>query len=161
MHNLHFITTKADTAEDACNIVESAISEWGTENNWRVICGCVSEDNEVYDKQEGRYRPDSDETIQGINQIIENWIKHPTIYAHTAVEKMQTESDFSKWNKHELWSLKEYAQDLYHKKDMPIPFDVLNTDNEFYSWSFDECGVTHLLSEEVGKKYVVFVDMHS
>jgi hypothetical protein len=43
MHNLHFVITTADSPEDACNNVETLISDFGNENNWRTVCGCVSE----------------------------------------------------------------------------------------------------------------------
>src|SRR2546421_8608512 len=44
MHNLHFLLVNGDSAQDAASTVETAINDWGTENNWRRIGGIASED---------------------------------------------------------------------------------------------------------------------
>ncbi len=56
MHNLHFILVRASSGEKACQDAENQIIDFGTDNNWRTMCGAVSEDNEVYDAGDGRYR---------------------------------------------------------------------------------------------------------
>ena len=57
MHNLHFILVRASSGEKACQDAENQIIDFGTDNNWRTMCGAVSEDNEVYDAGDGRYEP--------------------------------------------------------------------------------------------------------
>lgn len=162
MHNLHYVVVSADDPKSACQIVESEIGNWGNENNWRIICGCISEDNEVYNAEEGRYMPDKDETIESINKSIDEFISSTSHYNELAVDKLKTESDLTKWSKSELWSLERLAKDMYEKKDIVIPFNILDKFYpEIYSWQFDEFGVTKLGDDMGSKKYVVFVDMHS
>ena len=57
MHNLHILVTRAHSATQAEDDVKSYLDGWGDEDNWRTICGSVSQDNEVHDTLAGRYRP--------------------------------------------------------------------------------------------------------
>ena len=73
MHNLHFMIVQANDPKDACNIVETEIQDWGNDNNWRTIAGCVSEDDEVYNTPESsRFKPSEMgyDTIRKINEVI-------------------------------------------------------------------------------------------
>ena len=72
MHNLHYVVVKAETGEEACSEVESSIEDFGNENNWRNICGAVSQDNEVYKSLDGRWKPEDDDTIEKINESIDS-----------------------------------------------------------------------------------------
>ncbi len=47
MHNLHLVVVNAENAKDAMHNAEMAIFEWGNENNWRTMCGAVSENDEM------------------------------------------------------------------------------------------------------------------
>ena len=164
MHNLHLVRVKANSGQEACEGVESAIMDFGNENNWRCICGAVSEDNEVYDAGEGRYRPNESDltTIDLLNDCVNKWIES-CFYGSVAKEKFEkNETNLDEWNAHELWSLSKYAEHLseaveYKEKS----FDVLK--DVFFSYKYDECGVTDL-EWSVGdgdKTWIVFVDMHS
>lgn len=165
MHNLHFIVVKACSGQQACQEAENQISDWGTENNWRTMCGAVSEDNEVYDAKDGRYRPNEADctTIQQINEIIKGWISN-SFYGGTAKQKLDNgEFNLKDWNAHELWSLSKHAKHLseaYQYKDRE--FDILKGDT-FYHYQYDESGATDLCwnSEDGDKTWVVFCDMHS
>lgn len=166
MHNLHFILVKANSGEEACKQAENEIIDFGTDNNWRTMCGAVSEDNEVYDAQDGRYRPvESDmTTIDQINQVVKGWLSE-SFYGATAKEKLgKGETNLDEWVSHELWSLSKYARHLseaYNYKDRE--FDILKGDT-FYGYEFDECGVSDMTYDTNGdgdKTWVVFVDMHS
>ena len=82
MHNLHFCVVNASSPQEACDAVETEISEWGTENNWRTIGGCISEDNEVYstyDKNKewgnSRWCPHEGTTVEDINRQVVGWMK--------------------------------------------------------------------------------------
>jgi len=58
MHNLSFVVTRAESPQDACDNVETLISDFGSEDNWHTICGCVSEKNKVFiNDSSGRYSP--------------------------------------------------------------------------------------------------------
>lgn len=164
MHNLHLVRVKANSGEEACNRVETAIMDFGNENNWRTICGAVSEDNEVYDSGDGRYRPAENDltNIDLLNQMANRWIGD-CWYGNTAKEKLnKNEFDLDEWNPTELWSLSKYAEHLseahsYKNKAFNVLEDV------FFSYKYDECGVTDLeWSVGDGDKYwIVLVDMHS
>lgn len=164
MHNLHLVRVKANSGQEACEGVESAIMDFGNENNWRTMCGAVSEDNEVYDAGEGRYRPTENEltTIEKLNEVMNNWLGD-TFYGATAKLRFEKgETNLDEWDAHELWSLSKYAEHLseahrYKGKS----FNVL--EDNFFSYKYDECGLTDL-EWSVGdgdKVWIVFVDMHS
>ena len=172
MHNLHFIVVKAETGKDACDEAESFISDWGNENNWRTMCGAVSEDNEVFDAKDGRYRPDEDtNTIAKINKHIQAWLKDD-FWSITAKKKLASGKKVENFTTNELYSLKKYAEFLYEVKifkqvkayrrkegeKISRKFNVL--EDNFFAHTYDECGVTQAEQGE-GKTWVVFCDMHS
>ena len=74
MHNLHYLVTRAENPEEACSQVESEIYEWGTENNWRTICGCISEDNVIHSTGQGRWKPTETDTLEKINLQVTKWM---------------------------------------------------------------------------------------
>jgi len=165
MHNLHFILVKANSGEEACKKAENEIMDFGNENNWRTMCGAVSEDNEIYNAEDGRYEPkDTDyQTIEAINECVSQWIKD-SFYGKTAKLKFEKdETNLSEWNEIELWSLSKWAKHLseaHSYKDKE--FDILKGDT-FYTCQFDECGVTDFTydTNDGDKTWVVFCDMHS
>jgi len=172
MHNLHFIVVKADTGEDACSEAESFLMEWGNENNWRTMCGAVSEDNEVFDAKDGRYRPDEDcNTIAKINKYVEAWMKDE-FFSTTAKKKLARGKKVENFTTHELYSLEKYAKFLYEVKSLKQTKTYLRKEGQkvsrnfnvlqdnFFAYSYDECGVTQTDDGE-GKIWVVFCDMHS
>jgi len=164
MHNLHFVVTRAENTQDACDNVETMISGFGSEDNWYSVCGCVSEKNKVYNSGEGRYSPKDTgyTTIAKIKRAVNKWMKNPH-YGETARKKLAKtikRVDLSTWDSSELFSLQSLAKSLYEAlpyKDKK--FDIFS--DSFYSWHFDECGVTQDEKENEGTLYVVFVDMHS
>ena len=154
----------APTGQEACQRAASIISEWGTENNWREICGAVSESNSVYSTGEGRYQPEANMTIDECNNIFKAWFADEG-YGKKAADKFRAgETDIYTWDEHELWSLKELAEYLCQTKGWggsAIGIDVLR--QNFYYYQFDHEGVTHMddYIHEGGERWVVFVDMHS
>lgn len=172
MHNLHFVVVTAESGEDACGVAQDLIEDFGSENNWRTICGAVSQDNEVYDAQDGRYRPnETTNTIAKINKVVSGWMES-TGFGDNAKALLAKGKKIEDFDLQELFSLKCYAEHLYQVKSLKIhkkhqrlngvkvssKFNVL--EDEFYSYSYDECGVTqHQFA--VGEIWVVFVDMHS
>jgi hypothetical protein len=165
MHNLHFILVKANSGEEACKKAENEIMDFGNENNWRTMCGAVSEDNEIYNAEDGRYRPETDyTTIEKINECVSQWTKD-SFYGETAKLKFDKgETNLDEWNAIELWSLSKWAKHLseaHSYKDRE--FDILKGDT-FYTCQFDECGVTDFTydtNDDGDKTWVVFCDMHS
>ena len=164
MHNLHYVRIKANSGEEACQRAESALMDFGNENNWRTMCGAVSQDNEVYNSGDGRYSPAETDytTIEGINECVSKWIEG-SFYGETARLKYEKgETNILEWNPIELWSLSKWAEHLSeaHKfKDKS--FNVL--EDSFFSYKYDECGVSDCAwaGEDEGKIWIVFCDMHS
>ena len=160
MHNLHFIVTNASSAQKACEIVERDIEDWGTENNWRKICGAVSENNKVYEHDKtGRMSPKQlgITTIQKINKTVEEWMDGDG-EAVALIKKAAKGNDLTD---HEWWLVSEYAKKMNSKVKIPTKFNVLKHD--FLNLNYDESGVTQLgYPKKKGEKtFVVFVDMHS
>ena len=166
MHNLHYVVVNAESGEDACNAVENEIVEWGNENNWRCIGGCVSSDNEVYiNDRHSRWIPEPNHTIDMINEQVEKWLEPEQYYKDQFNKCVEGDSSPFDW-----YGAKKYCKHMYEftqtKHFMKEgKFDVLQ--NSFFEWSLDECGVTHIDISQLKdddptlKQYVVFVDMHS
>lgn len=168
MHNLHYLVTRAETPQEACSQVETEISEWGTDNNWRTICGCISEDNEVYSSGEGRWEPKEKDTIESINLMVTEWMNDDDYQK----KRFDMCANAENKNPFDWYGAMKYCEQQFQKgttlsnikHDKRETFDVLK--DEYYSWSLNECGVTLLdyggLDTEAGgsKLYVVFLDMH-
>jgi len=163
MHNLHFIVVRANSGQEACQEADSIILDFGNENNWRTMCGAVSQDNEVYNADDGRYQPSETQwiTIEKINECVNNWLKH-SFLGETARKKFEKgETNLDEWNQLELYSLSKYAQHLSESIGFKHrSFNVL--EDTVFEYSYDQCGVTNLLNaNEEEKIWVVFCDMHS
>jgi hypothetical protein len=163
MHNLHLVVVKANSAKEACESVEGFVEGFGSEDNWYEICGCVSKSNRVYNTGRGRYSPESAEmtTIAKINKAVRAWTKGNiyTTIASEMLKKAKGKINLKKWTSSELYSLKRLAEHEYqcsHIRDKKI--NVL--EDEFYAYSYNECGVTHCQQEDGRYTYIVFVDMH-
>jgi hypothetical protein len=165
MHNIHFVKVKANSGEEACQRVENLLFDFGNENNWRTMCGAVSEDNEIFNSGDGRFQPKETDyqTIEEISNAVNKWAES-SFYGETAKLKFDKgETNLSEWNQIELWSLSKWAKHLYEAcsyKDRP--FDCM-TDDTFFCYQYDECGLTDLThsADDGDKVWFVFVDMHS
>lgn len=162
MHNLHLVVTRADSPEDACSEVESHISDYGNDNNWRTIGGCVSEDNQVHIEDDGgSYLPDDESnTIEKINAMVVSWAKSGSVLDDEGEELMKKALNGDDLHSHDWWKISEYAK---HKSSV-AKFDLDNynvLEDNHREMELDENGVTILESSEGEKQYVVFVDMHT
>lgn len=177
MHNLHLCVVRAANAEDAEDAVESALEDWGDENNWYTICGSVSEDDVVHTTDEGRYCPDELNSIVGINEWFRRLVGSPHIGVFDnddsqaifdTLRKLLNRETMHDWLP--LYRLRQYIQHLEAAAyaDLTKPDIVLNVlEHEFKCWDLAEVGVTHInepnahANKDNGKLFVVFVDMHS
>ena len=171
MHNLHFIVIKAASPQKACDTVESEIQDWGNENNWRNIIGCVSEDDILYNNphdSSSHFSEEGIETIEKINKWLDQYVKADLSFNVEYIEKVleryknkdNTLAVFDFFNCKTLMN-EIYKKYSFNKEDAP-EFNVL--EHEIFSWELDEFGVTHLsIDENIEgyKKYVVVIDMHS
>jgi len=168
-HNLHLIVVRAESGLDACNEAEDLLFDFGTENNWRSMCGAVSEDNEVYLNGEGRYEPDEkSDTIEKINEMVQKAIG-TSWKADVALQALKEGRTIETMTANELWSYAKYIEDLMEKrkfeegraiegKPIDATFDVLT--ESYNEYDYTEFGVTNVAEQYEGKKWVVLMDMH-
>ena len=184
MHNPHFCVIAADSAEEAEAAVEAELQDWGDENNWRSICGSVSERDEVHVTGDGRYPPDDDDnTIAKLNRYMQSLVDAKDCPMETealALMKTVVEGQQPKLA-HDWWRIKQYAERMFDMHCNGVGrfspgggFDILT--NQFMDGCFDEIGVTNFVDpgpwdgedaiamqadNPQRQRYVVFVDMHS
>lgn len=161
-HNIHLVVVKAESGADACSTVETELEGWGNEDNYRIIFGAVSADNEVYEKEKSRHYNLSPKTIEGINKMVREWVEDP-YYDKEAKNVLENYAQGKPVKSFDWVNVSRWA-DLMHERQQVEnqakgkPFNVL--EHSFFEYHYDELGVTHL-SYEGEKKWVVFVDMHS
>lgn len=168
MHNLHIGLVYAETGEEACNSVESSIETWGDENNWRTICGAVSEDGN-YETEDGRYPPNVCDTLDKINEMVrKNWMAS-SFFGQNGKSHIEKFVKEKKLNAHEWWEVIQYAKHMESVASVEEQgdgdFDIRKK-HEFMTWKLSECGVTNLGAwadecPEGEKLWAVFIDMHS
>ena len=168
MHNLHLIVISAENGKEACDEVESIIEDWGNQDNWKSMCGAVSQDNEVYLSGEGRYAPDEEtNTIDKLNKFISNHIKETKESIDNTLNELFSDTkSISDLEISKLYRLSNTIQDLinfkyYDEHKQNTEFNIL--EETFNSDSYDKFGVSDLTYEtrEGSKLWVVFVDVHS
>ena len=158
MHNLHLVRIKADSPEEACKDVELEIEDFGNENNWRSIGGCIDKDGNTFVNDNiSRWTPEDKDynTIEKLNKLFTE-TKQGT-YLKTrfdeAMAKPENERDSMDW-----YSIQKYGHFMSETCGLPEKIDVL--EDNFFDWQFDEFGITDL-GRQGKKTYIVFVDMHS
>ena len=171
MHNLHLVRINATSPEEACNDVENQIMDFGNENNWRSIGGCVSEDNEVFDyDKHSRWKPSNEgyETIEKLSELVRGWMKsdNDDYYRKDLIEAIDNgERKLSEiTDTMELYAIQEFAK----KRKAVIgsggidEFNIM--ESTYRDYEYDECGLTAMDYSEKSKgekTYIVFIDMHS
>lgn len=184
MHNPHFCVIAADSAEEAEAAVEAELQDWGDENNWRSICGSVSEHDEVHVTGDGRYPPDdNDNTIAKLNRFMQSVVDGqdcPIESEAMAAMKLVVEGGVPETARG-WWCIKQYAERMFNMQGngggrfaKGGKFDILTS--QFMDGCYDEIGVTNFVdpgprdgedaiamreANPLRKRYVVFVDMHS
>jgi hypothetical protein len=180
MHNLHLVVCRAEDARAACLHVEDYIGSFGDENNWRTICGAVSDADEVYvHDKDGRWQPEQSlATIKGLNEEVQAWIECPP-HEEEALAIMQRVLHLRRANSVKLitsigednpspekpidgmewYMLKKYVEHMDSASDVKTKFNI--EEDSFRDGQYTECGVTHVSGGEGEHFYVVFVDMHS
>lgn len=171
MHNLHLVRINATSPEEACREVENEIMDFGNENNWRSIGGCISEDNEIHLEDDySRWKPSEEEynTIEKLTQIVKDWMKsdETEYYNRELIEAIDNgEKKLSEiTDRMELYAIGEYItkRKALSEVDDIDEFDVLK--GTYREYEYDECGLTSMDYSEKSegeKTYIVFIDMHS
>lgn len=178
MHNLHLIRVRAESPKQACSMAESFIEDFGNENNWRSIGGCVSEDDETYDRDEmygSRWKPSYTDdkgnkpygSIKALNEIIINTIKsdRDNFYGKEIVADIDNGkvrlSDVNE--SYKLYQLGKFIENQKALCSLGEGFDI-DTFNvlkdEYKEYQYTEVGITDCYDERGDKTYIVLVDMH-
>ena len=161
MHNLHFVRTKAKGPKTAIIDVESAIENWGDENNYRRVFGCVNKRGKktIVDK-EARW---TYITYKDTKKILEDTYSIPDPDALRVWEKVyEKEPEGFEWyqiKKYAEWKLHRRWADLDIVSSYPRKFNIWR--DTFADWDLSEIGLTEIRTSDDGKDYIVFVDMHS
>ena len=168
MHNLHFVRTKAKGPKTAIIDVESAIENWGNENNWRRVFGCVNKRGKktIVDR-EARW---TYITYKDTKKILEDTYSVPDPDALRAWEKVYEKEPegfewyqikkYAEWQLHRRWThARERWADLDIVSSYPRKFNIWR--DTFADWDLSEIGLTEIRTSDDGKDYIVFVDMHS
>jgi hypothetical protein len=178
MHYLHLVLVNADSLEEACSVAEESIPQNNTYDYFSV-CGAVSKDTgEIYSTGEGRFCPKErlEPEPNSLNYIRDAGDKRAII-----LDKL--EDMFKSWKQREdseeniermkdgfnklMKGKKVESFNLYLLKDfVEFNYQVVCDESSslwesnFYSFNFNECGITKLYSS-TSNLYCVFVDFHS
>lgn len=167
MHNLHIGVCYAKNNKEAEVFIENETSDWGTENNWRTICGSVGEDGEVHSTNEGRWEPLS---IKALNEMV-NEALVPT--KNGLLDDKAVDYTLDLYHKKKLTNedyFNCYIVSQYFKKlsaSLSAKKEAGKERFDFFKHSYnenvlDEFGVSHFGIGKKGlKKFAVFIDMHS
>jgi len=158
MHNLHLVSVKADNGKDACQIVESALTDWGNENNWRSILGAIDRNNNITDHEKTALT-ESKMTVERAERMVKDWMNSFYLQEHIP-QLMQRINQIDQFSLYDWNLLEDYARYKQETISNPEPelFDIW--ENEFYSYQLDYCGLTNLHIDG-RNQYLVFIDMHS
>lgn len=167
MHNLHLVVINATSIDEAYDETNLKVLEWGGENNWFEICGAIDEDGIVYNESVGRFPPDSYNlrSLADINNFVINKINEvDNLWGlENKVINLEDKLSSSEW-----YRILTQIENIYQRQrfieingGVDYSFDVL--EGEYRGWEFDYFGVTQVENglDKGGKKYVVFVDIHS
>ena len=154
MHNLHFVRIKSDNIKEACETVQTEIEDWGTENNWKTICGAVSKNGDSFNCGEGRWEPNLNDVKDMMNDIYSKTDKH----YQKAIDMLISNKKISA---HEWWCIQQYAEDQYQKEICTANGKFNIWKDSYFSHQYDKSGLTAMDWFEGGNQYIVFVDMHS
>ena len=165
MHVLHICVIAATSNDEAETEVESYLDGWGDEDNWRSICGSISQSGVRNVTGGGRWSPD--ETVEELQKHFAKITSVPPLTAEvkTALNKL---IEGKLVEPGDLYSIRALAEKLIERQysgfEAPgvVP-DVFK--HWFHADCFDEVGVTHIGETQkipVGSQlYAVYVDMHT
>lgn len=165
MHNLHLVRVLAENPQDACDIVDAELDNYGNENNFYSIVGCVSQNDEIFVLNKNDTFVENLKPIKEINEMVRNWMNYA--FNHNNYKALIQKSVNEPLSKYEWLRIKEYAYHMYQIESFNSfnpneEFDVLNDAHEFYCWKIEENGVTDMCHASDGDTvYIVFINMHS
>jgi hypothetical protein len=177
MHNLHFILIEADSATDAASEAESAILDWGNDNNWRSVGGVASEDgsDDIENKDDGGWGLSFLDEEVGIPKA-GTYFSRAVAYLLTEITQPLTDLaaklieftdklrglDPQAVNGLEL---ERIGRGLHDLSELVISRDARDRGQDIpqlREWQFDQFGLTDLTGGSQGaRRYLVFLDMHS
>lgn len=155
MHNVHYLRIKADTTSEAYAEAEDFLNNWGDENNYFVIAGCVDQNNQIHElDSESRFEPDN---LESIKETLSNIIKSPP-FQNLETQFINDPESLGKFDYYMLSKQIEWRFETYEFKEKEI--DIF--EDTLYNCSINEIGLTELYGTGEGKNiYFVTVDMHN
>ena len=160
MHNLHYILINGTDANDAALNAESAIEDFGNEDNWRTLGGIISIDGSseaIHNYEGGRWSLEDLNKLEGdcpmdkINGELFGVAKESIRTKDALVKAL---ANLGSPDCGSLYALREDIGQLISAQE------CLNrgTLNEY---QYDEYGMSDLRVGFTGKGFIVMVDMHS
>ena len=186
MHNLHLVRVKEKSHEDACNLVDDYLCNWGNENNWKSVGGSLCKDGTLKNHDDyARWMPvqlDEDGNSVPFEKVVSNlnsmclstlsgdeWSHNHQEAINEILGKSIEELVSSEFHSFDLWRVKEFLRFLYNttyareKVSKLKSYDIFTSD-PFYEGCYGDFGLSDISSQDTKKDcktYIVFVDMHS
>jgi hypothetical protein len=160
MHNLHIARVKADCPEEACDSVDGAIMDWGGENNWRTIEGCIDINDVVHKVTDEIAFIDQFKSLDDIKKILIDTIKHDAERGKRFLNDCINGNISSAYD----WiGAKNYCELMYNVSKLDDGIDSLHIfEDELFPWRLDEVGITNMEDYSIGENfYFVVINMHS
>ena len=161
-HNIHYFHLFAENAEDACNIVENEILEWGNENNWRTVLGAIDRNGVKFENEKDTSSweiPNSFAEIE--KEILEE--RDVSDYEIQEFKKLIDKYLTSGKLSESEWSMLGYYAKLFEDEASLDKFSLDDWDT-FRAYEYDSPGLTNI---EYGpdhdglQDYIIYIDMHS
>jgi hypothetical protein len=154
MHNIHYLRIKTDTPNKAYAEAEDFLNNWGNENNYYYIAGCVDQNNKIHEYDSGsRFEPSN---LTEIKEILSETIKSPA-FQNLEIKFINDPESLGKFDYYMLSKQIEWRFETYDFKEKEI--DIF--EDTLYSCSINEIGLTELYGTGEGKNtYFLTVDMH-
>ena len=175
MHILHFLCVASESPKEACETAETYIEDFGDDNNYRTIGGCISQDNEVYiHDRSAAFSPD-DDNLNTVEKVRAYVIEHMTGLRtnEEIIEELKKENP-------QYYDICEWAlikSEVASFGGHPTEFDLWQ--HEFFCGYYDRFGYTQCpfdrdltitvsddgeedgyITEPGMKLYIVFIDIH-
>lgn len=159
MHNLHIVRIKSDSPQDACDSVESAIMDWGDENNWHTVEGCIDTNDVVHKVTDKTAFLDQFKSVDDIKKTLIDTIKHDVEYNKKVLDRcLEGKLD----SPYDWIGAENYCGLMFNVSKLNDGIDNLHIfEDELFPWRLDDVGLTGMDELEGDNFYFVVINMHS
>jgi len=170
MHILHLAVTQAKNPQDACDQVEGFIEDFGDENNYNRIEGCISQHDEVHVNEDTSFLDSELNSIEKIKKNVKAWMTDGGFFELSeSIELLDKARNGEPLSSTDWYKIRVYAEhmgavaQLEYLKTNPNDFDIFK--HTFMDYKYTENGVTRMYCQdelpEDEQYYVVFINMHT